>query len=172
MQPTAFSSHTFNQLSTFSDSNTKLGHPKYEAETRELQRRLKEQAQNFELEKQELQKRYEKEKRVIEVRLVHEKKVLEISVQAMTREIAKLKHERNEIRKNYKVEIDKLRAQLEHGGYFGTHSSKNSPSNTRKVHKSHTSVSVMSHEERHSFEKVVDELKEKVSAGLHATVIT
>ena len=129
---------------------------------------MKEQAQNFELEKQELLKRFEQEKRVIEIRLVHEKKVLEISVQAMTREIGKLKHERNEIRKNYKAEIDKLRAQFEHGGFVATHASSNT-NNTREVLTSHTSshtnVSVMSLEERHTFEKTIDELKEKVSTS-------
>lgn len=131
-----------------------------------MQRRLKEQAQNFELEKQELQKRCEQEKRVIEARLVHEKKVLEISVQAMTREIAKLKHERNEIRKNYKAEIDRLRAQLEHGGFAATRES-NSTNITREIHtsntSSNTSVSVVALEERHTFEKTIDELKETVS---------
>lgn len=158
-----------NQSSTTYEENTVVS-SKYEAENRELQRRLKEQAQNFELEKQELLKRCEQEKRVIEARLVHEKKVLEISVQAMTREIAKLKHERNEIRKNYKAEIDKLRAQLEHGGFVATHAS-NTTNNTREVHtshtSSHTSVAVMALEERHTFEKTIDELKEKVG-----TVIT
>ena len=160
-----FSSQINQSSTSYEESSTALGPSKYEAENRELQRRLKEQAQNFELEKQELMKRCEQEKRVIEARLVHEKKVLEISVQAMTREIAKLKHERNEIRKNYKAEIDKLRAQLEHGGFVATHGS-NTTNNTREVHtshtSSHTSVAVMSREERHTFEKTVDELKEKV----------
>lgn len=168
LQVTTFGNQ-INQTSTsFEESSTTIVSSKYEAENRELQRRLREQAQNFELEKQELLKRCEQEKRVIEVRLVHEKKVLEISVQAMTREIAKLKHERNEIRKNYKAEIDKLRAQIERGGFIATHDS-NSTNNTREVHSVHTSntshsssVVLMAHEERHTFEKTIEELKEKV----------
>ena len=161
---TTFGSTIHQTSTTFDESSNTLGPSKCEAENRELQRRLKEQAQNFELEKQELLKRCEQEKRVFEARLVHEKKVLEISVQAMTREIAKLKHERNEIRKNYKNEIDKLRAQIERGGFVHAHES-NTTNNTREVHSvhtSHTSVAVMAVEERHTFEKTIDELKEKV----------
>lgn len=151
------------------EDSTGSGMPsKYEAENRELQRRLREQAQSFELEKQALLKQCEQEKRVTEARLIHEKKVLEISVQAMTREIAKLKHERNEIRKNYKIEIDKLRAQIERGGFISGSSHDSSSTNTTNIHAvhtsnvSHTNVAVMALEERHTFEKTIDDLKEKV----------
>ena len=168
-------SSNINQTSTTYEDSTAIGSTRYEAENRELQRRLKDQAQDFELEKQELLKRCEQEKRVIEARLVHEKKVLEISVQAMTREIAKLKHERNEIRKNYKAEIDKLRAQLEHGGFVAATHASNTTNNSREVHTSHTSshtssVAVMAIEERHTFEKTIDELKEKVNTVVIATI--
>ena len=155
--------------SSYNECNNTVVISKYEVENRQLQKQLNDQAQGFELERQELLKRLQQEKRTIEVRLIHEKKVLEISVQAMTREIAKLKHERNELRKNYKVEIDKLRLQIESGRIDtrdGSHAG-----NTREVmhsvhtssnSSSHTSHVIMSREERHSFEKTIEELKEEI----------
>lgn len=159
----SYDGHINQSSSTYGDTTVVIS--RYEEENRQLQKQLKDQTQSFEFEKQELIKRYEQEKRSIEARLIHEKKVLEISVQAMTREIAKLKHERNEIRKNYKAEIDKLRLQIERGGIDVRDSSKTR--DTREVIQSvHTSSSshaslVMSYEEKHSFEKTIDELKEK-----------
>ena len=162
--------------SSYNECNNTVVISKYEVENRQLQKQLNDQAQGFELERQELLKRLQQEKRTIEVRLIHEKKVLEISVQAMTREIAKLKHERNELRKNYKVEIDKLRLQIESGRIDtrdGSHAG-----NTREVmhsvhtssnSSSHTSHVIMSREERHSFEKTIEELKEEIRE--HETTI-
>lgn len=151
--------------STYEECNTTVFMSKYEAENRQLQKQLKDQAQGFELEKQELMKQLEQGKRTIEARLCHEKKVLEISVQAMTREIAKLKHERNELRKNYKAEIDKLRLHIESGRIETRESTNASNTVMHSVHTSnntsHTSH-VMSYEERHTFEKTIDELKEQV----------